>query len=89
MFPAGHQRMILIARAMVKHPPLLILDEPTSGLDDEMAALFTALINKIAAETGTAILYVSHREEAGLSPNRIFELTPTDKGSSGKWIMDN
>jgi molybdate transport system ATP-binding protein len=47
-FPAGHQRMILIARAMVKHPPLLILDEPVSGLDDEMAALFTALIHKIA-----------------------------------------
>ncbi|MEP7107814.1 MAG: ATP-binding cassette domain-containing protein [Ferruginibacter sp.] len=84
MFPAGHQRMILIARAMVKHPPLLILDEPTSGLDDEMAALFTALINKIAAETCTAILYVSHREEAGLSPGRIFELLPSPKGSHGQ-----
>ena len=84
MFPAGHQRMILIARAMVKHPPLLILDEPTSGLDDETAALFTALINKIAAETGTAILYVSHKEEAGLSPGRIFELLPTDMGSTGQ-----
>jgi molybdate transport system ATP-binding protein len=84
MFPAGHQRMILIARAMVKHPPLLILDEPTSGLDDEMAALFTALINKIAAETSSAILYVSHKEEAGLSPERIFELLPGEKGSSGQ-----
>jgi molybdate transport system ATP-binding protein len=82
-FPAGHQRMILIARAMVKHPPLLILDEPTSGLDDEMAELFTALINKIAAESTTAILYVSHKEEAGLSPNKIFELLPSDNGSVG------
>jgi molybdate transport system ATP-binding protein len=83
LFPAGHQRMILIARAMVKHPPLLILDEPTSGLDDEMAELFTGLINKIAAETSTAILYVSHKEEAGLSPKRIFALSPTDNGSTG------
>ena len=82
-FPAGHQRMILIARAMIKHPPLLILDEPTSGLDDEMAALFTALINKIAAESNTTILYVSHKEEAGLSPNKIFELLPGDNGSVG------
>jgi len=82
-FPAGHQRMILIARAMVKHPPLLILDEPTSGLDDEMAALFTALINKIAAESSTAILYVSHKEEAGLSPDKVFELLPGENGSVG------
>ena len=83
MFPEGKQRMILIARAMVKHPPLLILDEPTVGLDDEMAALFTALINKIAAESKTSILYVSHKQEPGLSPGKIFELIPTDNGSIG------
>ncbi len=86
MLPDGHQRMILIARAMVKHPPLLILDEPTSGLDDEMAVLFTGLINKIAAETGTAILYVSHKEEADLFPGRVFELFPGENGSVGKII---
>ena len=86
MLPDGHQRMILIARAMVKHPPLLILDEPTSGLDDEMAVLFTGLINKIAAETGTAILYVSHKEEADLFPGRVFELFPGENGSVGKTI---
>ncbi len=84
MLPDGHQRMVLIARAMVKHPPLLILDEPTSGLDDEMAVLFTGLINKIAAETGTAILYVSHKEETGLFPDRVFELFPGENGSVGK-----
>ncbi|MEO5890490.1 MAG: ATP-binding cassette domain-containing protein [Ferruginibacter sp.] len=84
MFPAGHQRMILIARAMIKHPPLLILDEPTSGLDDDMATLFTGLINKIALETNTSILYVSHKEETGLLPRQIFELFPTDNGSIGK-----
>jgi molybdate transport system ATP-binding protein len=86
-FAAGHQRMILIARAMVKHPPLLILDEPTAGLDDEMAALFTTLINKIAAESNTAILYVSHRDEAGLLPHKVFQLSPTDKGSIGQVII--
>ena len=84
MFPEGKQRMILIARAMVKHPPLLILDEPTAGLDDEMAALFTALINKIAAESNTTILYVSHKQEHGLSPGKIFELIPTQNGSIGQ-----
>jgi len=80
----GHQRLVLIARAMVKQPPLLILDEPTNGLDDFDAKLFTELINKIATETDTAILYVSHRKEAGLNPNFIYELVADKAGSFGK-----
>ena len=80
----GQQRMVLIVRAMVKHPPLLILDEPTAGLDDANAAIVVALINKLAADTTTAILYVSHRTEAGLCPNCIFELTAGAVGSIGE-----
>ena len=80
----GQQRMVLIARAMVKHPPLLILDEPIAGLDDHNASLVIALINKVAAESTTAILYVSHRSEAGLMPQFTYELTPTENGSVGK-----
>ena len=83
-FSMAQQRLILIARAMVKHPPLLILDEPTAGIDDDSAALFTELVNKIAAESNTAILYVSHREELGLAPKYIFELEPGTNGSTGK-----
>jgi molybdate transport system ATP-binding protein len=82
-FSMAQQRLILVARAMVKHPPLLILDEPTAGLDDESAILFTSLVNKIAAESTTAILYVSHRVENGLSPEFIFELMPGADGSTG------
>lgn len=79
----GQQRMVLIARAMVKHPPLLILDEPTAGLDDKNTAIITALINKIASETNTAILYVSHRAEEGLNPTFSFTLLPGKNGSTG------
>lgn len=82
----GHQRLVLIARAMVKHPPLLILDEPTNGLDDFDTQIFSELVNKIAKETDTAILYVSHRKEVGLNPDFIYELTPTDLGSVGRVI---
>jgi len=80
----GQQRMVLIVRAMVKHPPILIVDEPTAGLDDANAAIIVALINKMAGESSTAILYVSHRTEAGLAPKFIFELTACKKGSTGK-----
>jgi molybdate transport system ATP-binding protein len=82
----GQQRLALIARAMIKHPPLLILDEPTSGLDDYHVSLVTSLINKIAAESRTAILYVSHRREEGLRPQFIFELTPNEAGSAGQEV---
>lgn len=80
----GQQRMIMTARAMVKHPPLLILDEPTAGLDDENAKLFITLVNKIAAESKTAIVFVSHREEPGLRPQYIYKLTKSPTGSLGK-----
>lgn len=84
----GQQRLIMIVRAMVKHPPLLILDEPTVGLDDDNVAIVTALINKMAAESSTAILYVSHRAEEGLTPTFIFELTSHESGSTGKGLQN-
>lgn len=80
----GQQRMIMTARAMIKHPPLLILDEPTAGLDDENASLFIALVNKIAQESDTAVIFVSHRKEEGLEPQYTYELLQSPQGSIGK-----
>ncbi|MCW2118859.1 ATP-binding cassette domain-containing protein [Flavobacterium sp. 7A] len=80
----GQQRVIMIIRAVVKHPPLLILDEPTEGLDDENVALVTQLISHLARETNIAIIFVSHRIEKLLAPNSILELTPKPTGSEGK-----
>ncbi|MDI9364135.1 MAG: ATP-binding cassette domain-containing protein [Flavobacterium sp.] len=77
------QRMALIVRAMVKHPPLLILDEPTEGLDDDNVAVLSNLINKIAAESCTSILYVSHRTETNIKPQLVYQLLPTSDGSIG------
>lgn len=77
------QRMVLIARAMIKHPPVLILDEPSNGLDDYSASMLVALINKIAEQSSSSILYVSHRKEEGLQPDKILELIPNENGSLG------
>ena len=79
----GQQRMVMVARALVKHPPLLILDEPTIELDDENSRLFIDMINSIAKEKKIAILYVSHRDEPGLKPDMIYELIPGKNGSTG------
>jgi molybdate transport system ATP-binding protein len=66
----GDQRLLLIARAMVKHPHMLILDEPCLGLDDINRQLILALIEKICAGSETTVLYVNHHAEdkiAGIS----------------------
>lgn len=80
----GQQRMVMVVRAMVKHPPLLILDEPTIELDDENSRLFIEIVNVIASGKKIAIVYVSHRDEPGLKPDKIFELIPGSEGSKGK-----
>ena len=80
----GQQRLVMTIRAMVKRPLLLIMDEPTTGLDDTSAQLLTTLVNKIAKESDTAIVFVSHRKEKGLQPDFIYELHMSTKGSIGR-----
>lgn len=80
----GQKRLVMTTRAMVKHPLLLILDEPTVSLDDESAALLILLVNKIAHESSTTIIFVSHREEAGLRPQYRFRLKEGKDGSIGE-----
>ncbi|MGB5665394.1 MAG: ATP-binding cassette domain-containing protein, partial [Maribacter sp.] len=79
----GQKRLVMTTRAMIKHPLLLILDEPTAGLDDESASLLVSLVNKIARESNTTIIFVSHRVERGLNPDFIYNLRMTDNGSIG------
>ena len=59
----GDQRLLLIARAMVKHPHLLILDEPCFGLDDLSRQLVLALIEKICGGSETTVIYVNHHAQ--------------------------
>ena len=59
----GEQRILLIARAMVKHPALLLLDEPCMGLDEANRALVLSLIDRICEAGPTTLVYVSHHEE--------------------------
>lgn len=59
----GEQRLILLARALIKGPRLLLLDEPTQGLDAANRRAFLDFLEKIAAENLATILYISHRKD--------------------------
>ena len=56
----GEQRMVLLARALVKNPPLLILDEPCQGLDEEQIHRVKEILNYICLNSQTTLIYVSH-----------------------------
>jgi molybdate transport system ATP-binding protein len=59
----GEQRMVLLARAMIKPPRLLILDEPCQGLDRSNRRRILATVDRIAASGLTTILYVTHHAD--------------------------
>lgn len=63
LLSAGEQRLVLLARALVKNPPLLILDEPCQGLDQEHVQQFRLIIDDICRMFDTTLLYVSHYKE--------------------------
>lgn len=56
----GQQRLVLLARAMVKQPLILVLDEPCVGLDDYHSQLLLDMVDIIAKQGRTQILFVSH-----------------------------
>ncbi len=59
MLSGGMKRRLMIARALVHEPRLLILDEPTAGVDIEMRRLMYSFLKEIN-ESGTTIILTTH-----------------------------
>lgn len=66
---SGEQRMVLMARAFVKNPSLLILDEPLHGLDDRNCSLVRSIIRTFCSQPDKTLITVTHYPEelAGLT----------------------
>jgi molybdate transport system ATP-binding protein len=60
---SGQQRMVLIARAVVKNPELLILDEPCQGLDAANRARVLAMVAHIGTHTPTNLIFTTHHTD--------------------------
>ncbi|WP_022890892.1 ABC transporter ATP-binding protein [Agromyces italicus] len=56
----GEQQRVAIARALVRRPRLILADEPTGALDLETGAEVMQLIESVAAETGAALVTITH-----------------------------
>jgi molybdate transport system ATP-binding protein len=60
---SGQQCMVLIARAIVKSPALLVLDEPCQGLDSANTDRIRHVVDTACAASEIALIYVTHRLE--------------------------
>lgn len=56
----GEQRLVLLARTLIKKPELMILDEPLHGLDAGRKQLINCIINTMTDLNGSTLIYVSH-----------------------------
>ena len=59
----GQQRLVLIARAAIKLPPLVVMDEPTSGLDPDNRTRALELVESLCKQQASTVLLVTHRAD--------------------------
>ncbi|UAY54982.1 ATP-binding cassette domain-containing protein [Arachidicoccus terrestris] len=77
----GQQRLIMLLRAFIKSPPLLILDEPCQGLDQWQTEAFVRLVEDYCLRTGATLIYISHyASEIPSVVSQVMELQGDGKG---------
>jgi ABC-2 type transport system ATP-binding protein len=71
MLSGGMKRRLLIAKALVHNPPVIILDEPTAGVDIELRQMLWAYVRELNAAGTTVVLTTHYLEEAEALCDRI------------------
>ncbi|WP_411897791.1 ATP-binding cassette domain-containing protein [Elizabethkingia occulta] len=74
----GEQRLVLIARALIKDPVMLALDEPCQGLDDSQITTITHLLEQIHRNSNISMLFISHYDDE--VPSCVKHILELNKG---------
>ncbi len=70
----GEQQRVSIARALANRPPVILADEPTAPLDSERALSVMRILNRMARQSQTAIIVVTHDEKIIPTFKRIYHI---------------
>jgi ABC-type lipoprotein export system ATPase subunit len=70
----GEQRRVVIARALINRPRLLLADEPTSDLDEDTENDIIALLEELRHEASFGMIVVTHNLELAKRADRMFEM---------------
>ncbi|WP_210410499.1 ABC transporter ATP-binding protein [Oceanicola sp. D3] len=71
----GQQQRLAIGRSLAAKPPLILADEPTGNLDEDNAASVLALMLELTAETGAALVTVTHSPNIAAAMSRRLHLS--------------
>lgn len=80
---AGQQKRVVIARALVNRPELILADEATADLDEQTEKEIMSLLQKIHSTTGVTILLVTHSRQLISYSTRAIEM------ANGTLVSDN
>jgi molybdate transport system ATP-binding protein len=85
----GLQRLVLLARALVKQPRLLILDQPCQGLDAAHRNSFVRAVDALIRTRAVTVIYVTHRPDE-IPPRHHPRPAPavTERYGAGKTLRD-
>ena len=81
----GEQQRVVIARALLNEPQLLVADEPTGNLDADNAAGIVDLIFELNRTSGTTLVLVTHDPELAKRTRRTLKI----KGGKIESLLEN
>ncbi|WOJ88163.1 ABC transporter ATP-binding protein [Methylocapsa polymorpha] len=70
----GEQRRVVIARALINAPRLLLADEPTSDLDEDTECDIVALLEQLRREASFGMIVVTHNLDLAKRADRMFQM---------------